>query len=148
MACFYIGVLTVFVSFCCMKYFNVAVDQMKILGLIGTVGCLCMGLYFQLSFLILMVLRDLIIYGMIKKAIDQDNKIEILAMILFLETIAKCSYYVLILAVPLIVHVSIADAMLFHNYWLQIVALAVMFFVLKKYYDSSSFLKLKCDRMT
>ena len=148
MACFYIGVLTVFVSFCCMKYFNVAVDQMKILGLIGTVGCLCMGLYFQLSFLILMVLRDLIICGMIKKAIDQDNKIEILAMILFLETIAKCSYYVLILAVPLIVHVSIADAMSFHNYWLQIVALAVMFFVLKKYYDSSSFLKLKCDRMT
>lgn len=144
----YIVFLTLFVSLCCLKYFDVAVGKMKVLCLIGVSGCLCIGHYFHLPAFIQLLLRDLIIYGMVKSEDDQAMNIEMIAMILFLETMAKCSYYVFVLFVPLIVDTSIADALMFHNYWLQIVVLLVLLFLLQKYYHSSAFLKMKCDRIT
>lgn len=144
----YIFFLILFISFCCLKYFDVFIDKRRILWCIAIAVCACAGNYFRFHYFIQLALRDICIYGMIRNSMNEDRNIEIIAMILLMETIAKCSYFGLVLIVPLLLHVSIADAVLFHCEGLKIITLLIVFIFLMKYYHSSSFLKVRCDYIT
>lgn len=140
--------LTLFVSFCSLKYFDIFIDKKRILWCLAVAVCTCAGNDFHFHYFILLAIRDICIYGMITNSVSKDRNIEIIAMILLLETIAKCSYYGFILIVPLIFHISIADAVLYHDVEVKIMTLLITSILLIKYGRSSSFLKVRCDTIT
>ena len=95
-----------------------------------------------------LVIRDSLIYLIIRKYISKDRNLEIVSIILILETIAKCSYYLFILFVPLIIRTNISNILLYSNYELKILSLSIIFVLLVMYYRSSYFLNVRCNRIT
>ena len=95
-----------------------------------------------------LVIRDSLIYLIIRKYISKDRDLEIVSIILILETISKCSYYLFILFVPLIIRTNISNILLYSNYELKILSLSITFVLLVMYYRSSYFLNVRCNRIT
>lgn len=55
--------------------------------------------FIKLPNMLHLVIRDSLIYLIIRKYISKDRDLEIVSIILILETISKCSYYLFILFV-------------------------------------------------
>ena len=118
----YIVFLTLFISICCLKYFDVTVDKKNILLVIIISLCCCMINFLKLPDMLNTVIRDSLIYLFIRKYISKDRDLEIVSIILVLETIAKCSYYLFVLFVPLIIQANISNILLYSNYELKILS--------------------------
>ena len=85
----YIVFLTLFISICCLKYFDVTVDKKNILLVIIISLCCCMINFLKLPDMLNTVIRDSLIYLFIRKYISKDRDLEIVSIILVLETIAN-----------------------------------------------------------
>lgn len=145
---FYPVFLTLFVSLCCLKYFDITISKIHVLWIV-IISCWC-GLinFIKLPDMLLLAIRDILIYLLIRIYISKDRDLEIVAIILILETIAKCSYYLFILLVPLVFKASIATILLAGNYEFKILSLFIIFILLIIYYRSSYFLNVRCNRIT
>ena len=144
----YIVFLTLFISICCLKYFDVTVDKKNILLVIIISLCCCMINFLKLPDMLNTVIRDSLIYLFIRKYISKDRDLEIVSIILVLETIAKCSYYLFVLFVPLIIQANISNILLYSNYELKILSLFILFVLMAMYFRSSYFLNVRCNRIT
>lgn len=140
--------LVVYISLCGLKYFNITICKKNLLFILLTVIGVYIVEYIQLQGLFLTILRVFFIYLIIRQYVSKDNDLEILAIILILETIAKCSYYIFILFLPLIIRINICDILLQQHIELQIISLVIVFIILIKYYHSIYFIKVKCNQIT
>lgn len=140
--------LTIFILFCSCKYFEIAFNK-KIITYFIFVLFISLGMcYFQFSYFTELVARVILVYWIIRRKISKDRSIEIIAIILILETIAKCSYFILILFIPLILQINISNLLVNDIYVIQIVSLLTIFLILFKYYRSSYFINVRCDSVT
>ena len=110
--------------------------------------CCCIINFIKLPDMLHLAIRDILIYLIIRKYISKDRDLEIVSIILILETISKCSYYLFILFVPLIIRTNISNILLYSNYELKILSLSIIFVLLVMYYRSSYFLNVRCNRIT
>lgn len=110
--------------------------------------CCCIINFIKLPDMLHLAIRDILIYLIIRKYISKDRDLEIVSIILILETISKCSYYLFILFVPLIIRTNISNILLYSNYELKILSLSIIFVLLAMYYRSSYFLNVRCNRIT
>ena len=95
--------------------------------------CCCIINFIKLPDMLHLAIRDILIYLIIRKYISKDRDLEIVSIILILETISKCSYYLFILFVPLIIRTNISNILLYSNYELKILSLSIIFVLLVMY---------------
>lgn len=143
----YIVFLTLFVAICCLKYFDITVSKNNILLLI-LISFSCCILNFVKLANILLITRVCLIYLLIRKNVLKNQDIEVLTIILILEMIGKCGYYLVVLFVPLIIQTNISNILLYNNCELKIISLLMMFIIMMMYYHSSYFINVRCNRIT
>lgn len=143
----YIVFLTLFVTICCLKCFDITVSKDDVLLLL-LIAFSCCVLNFVKLINIVFVLRVCLIYLLIRRNVLKDRAFEVLTIILILEMIGKCSYYLIVLFIPLIIQTNISNILLYNNYEFKIISLFMIFIIMMMYYRSSYFINVRCNRIT